>query len=227
MKKIVEEWKTVEGYPIYEISNMGRCRNKKRGLLKERECRYRFSRGKKKNKVIVYRLSKNSETTAYSVGMLVARHFVPNPNGYKLIRYKDGDVNNACHWNIEWILTPRANNQITKKMMFSREEQIETYRINRDRIDRIIKYLECDRIGDLVNDEILPIIKEEAKKKFPCDEIEEFVSYATDYFADCLSRGHTIINIERYSKYVASSFYYLDKKNNAVPFDEAFMQETM
>jgi hypothetical protein len=33
MKKIKEEWKRIEGFPNHEISNMGRCRNTKNGMM--------------------------------------------------------------------------------------------------------------------------------------------------------------------------------------------------
>lgn len=37
------------------------------------------------------------------IGLEVAKAFVPNPNGYKYIRYKDGDTTNCRATNIEWV----------------------------------------------------------------------------------------------------------------------------
>jgi hypothetical protein len=221
MKEIVEEWKTIEDYPNYEISNMGRCRIKKSGKLKEKYFKHCGSHKVIKYKMAVYKLSKNNVEHFYSAGMLVARHFIPNPNGCKYIGYKDEDVNNACYWNIEWRLIPKINKATCVRTKRTREGQIENYRINRDRIDRIIKYLENGKIGDLINDEIMPIIKKAAEKRFPLDKIDEFVSYATEYYADVLSRGHTIISIERQLGHLILKFYRNLFGNNTVSLDEA------
>jgi hypothetical protein len=122
MKKIVEEWKTIEGFPNYEISNFGKCRNIKykkilkvvSHTLKHVHAKYRIE------PYTSYEYSIWSEGRGWcrSVSMLVAKHFVPNPNGYKQIRHKDGDSSNFIYTNLEWVKThipeDRSGNHIKK-----------------------------------------------------------------------------------------------------------------
>ncbi|MDR1340009.1 MAG: hypothetical protein LBK58_08170, partial [Prevotellaceae bacterium] len=82
MKKIVEEWKTIEGYPNYKISNMGRCRK-----MPSRNCKVILTVQTRGVTYSFYNLSNRSTESKRGVGKLVACHFVPNPNGYKFIRF--------------------------------------------------------------------------------------------------------------------------------------------
>ena len=46
--------------------------------------------------------STNCIVKRYVVHKLVAKCFVPNPNGYKIVGFVDGDVNNLRASNLEW-----------------------------------------------------------------------------------------------------------------------------
>jgi hypothetical protein len=227
MKTIVEEWKTVGDFPNYEISNLGRCRIKKSGVLKSaiknwagRKCSVNST---EKAYVLVYKLSNSGVARCYSVGKLVATHFIPNPNGYKCIRYKDGDVFNACYLNIEWTQTTLRPVYVRYKVEYSKQERLEKLRMHRDRIGRIIKYIEDDRTGELINDEILPVIRSVAIRRMPFNEAEEFISFATDCFADAFSRGKGIVNIEKAVNWrVAEFFKYKRKQLKTVRLCEGF-----
>jgi len=45
----------------------------------------------------------------HSVAFLVAERFVPNPNGYKKLKYKDGDKSNCDYRNLEWVKDNKDN----------------------------------------------------------------------------------------------------------------------
>ncbi len=63
--------------------------------------------------LIVMLTSRDRETCHnIRIGKAVAQHFVPNPNNYKFIRYKDGNKLNCRADNIEWCeLTSKMQNQ--------------------------------------------------------------------------------------------------------------------
>jgi hypothetical protein len=208
MRKIVEEWKTIEDFPNYEISNMGRCRTKKTHYLKKGEkTQYRG--------VISHAYSFNKDGIKHrnSVGRLVALHFVPNPEGYKFIRYKDGNYSNFNYLNIEWIKTTRTSQYFRGKSVVSRSKQIETYRkIQRD-IDMAIKYLEDDKLGEYISDVVLPIIKDYVNSSRRSSnllivngEMEEFISYAMEIIYDMMSRGHALYSFKQKTSMLAKEY---------------------
>ena len=51
-------------------------------------------------------LNKDNVWTAVHVQELVAEAFVPNPNNFKYVRHKDGDIRNNRADNLEWSDTP-------------------------------------------------------------------------------------------------------------------------
>jgi hypothetical protein len=208
MKKIVEEWKTVEGYPNYEISNMGRCRTKKSGTIKK----VKINRCEKKATVFTYVLSKNGQQAGLSVGKLVAAHFVPNPDGHFFIEYKDGNNGNFNYLNLEWVKNKILRIYSSTKKTIPRSAQIERYREMRDEFDRIIKYLEDDKIGEYINNEVLPAIKNDAlifkgrRYGIIRCEMEEFISYAGACIYDMMSRGYAAYGFKKLTGFMAMRY---------------------
>jgi hypothetical protein len=216
MKKIVEEWKTIEGYPNYKISNMGRCKkitdhNYKSVLtVQARGVTYSY-----------YNLSGRSTESKRGVGKLVARHFVPNPNEYKLIRFKDGNPGNFNYLNIEWVKQAATGNTGGLKKIKLRSAQIDEYRRIRGEIDRAIEYLENDKVGEYVSEVVLPIIKKCANsgRSNPLysiiqSEMDEFISYTTEEVYDMLSRGLTLVGWGKRTVYLARQ--YVNKRNRQI-----------
>lgn len=98
----IEVWKTVEGFPDYQISNLGRVRSgiRKKGLLNQS----RTSRGYKK-----VSLWRNGAMKTGLIHRLVASAFLPNPNDLTDVNHKDGNKQNNCVDNLEW--SSRSTNQ--------------------------------------------------------------------------------------------------------------------
>ena len=89
------EWKTIEGYEQYEVSNeQGLVRNKKTGrILKQWE-----SRG-----YLQVRLYGDNGKKTCSVHRLVATAFIPNPNNLTDVNHIDENKLNNSVSNLEWL----------------------------------------------------------------------------------------------------------------------------
>lgn len=90
-----EEFREIPGYPLYEVSNMGRVTSKynKNTLLKPHKTKYG---------IITYSLKKDKKTHNKAVAQLMASAFISNPRKYKYIRYIDGNPENVVLSNIKW-----------------------------------------------------------------------------------------------------------------------------
>ena len=54
------------------------------------------------NRIVKLYKDKGRSYTMRSIHMLVAKHFVPNPNNYKFVRHRDGDKTHNNYQNLEW-----------------------------------------------------------------------------------------------------------------------------
>lgn len=93
-----EIWKSIEGYPNYEVSNLGNVRSlnyrntNNNKLLKQLD----------KNSYKKVFLWKNGERKCFYVHRLVAQAFILNPDNLPQINHIDEDKTNNCVENLEW-----------------------------------------------------------------------------------------------------------------------------
>lgn len=88
-----EIWEDIKGYPNYEVSNLGRVKNKNRNKI----IKNFFNKGYK-----LVSLNKNNKRKTFRLHRLVAEAFIPNPDNLPQVNHKDEDKTNNRVDNLEW-----------------------------------------------------------------------------------------------------------------------------
>ena len=99
-----EIWKTIEEYPQYQVSNMGRVRSLKRKvprILELADNGYGY---------LVVHLYSNEKQKTVKVHKLVAKAFVPNPDNLPTTDHIDRDRKNNFADNLRWADYSEQNN---------------------------------------------------------------------------------------------------------------------
>ena len=106
--KLEEEWKDIENYPNYQISNLGRVKSKERYVntvygakrkVKERIIKpVNDSRGY----YVVSLYNESGKSKPKLIHRLVAEAFLDNPNNYPVINHINGDKKDNRAENLEW-----------------------------------------------------------------------------------------------------------------------------
>lgn len=102
----MEQFKSVEGFPFYEVSNRGRVlsikrRRTKGGILKPQPDERGYLH-------VIFVTSERRHTI--NVHRLVASAFIPNPGNLPCVNHIDGDKSNNYAENLEWC-THAENNR--------------------------------------------------------------------------------------------------------------------
>ena len=93
-----EIWKSIEGYPNYEVSNLGNVRS----LNYHRENKIKFLNPYVSNGYQIVSLCKDGKQKRFLVHRLVAQAFISNPNNHPEVNHKDENKQNNCVDNLEW-----------------------------------------------------------------------------------------------------------------------------
>ena len=116
--EVNEEWRDIEGYEgIYQVSNYGRVKSVKRGIILKTFERKGYP---------AVTLSKDGVGRSYSVHRLVGEAFIPNPDNLPYINHKDETRDNNHVSNLEWC-TASYNNTYGTKIKRGTETRLENY----------------------------------------------------------------------------------------------------
>lgn len=114
-----EEYKVIDGYEDYLISNYGKVFNVKRGKF------LKLSKGR--NEYLRVDLSKNGKSKQFLVHRLVAQAFIPNPLGLDTVDHIGSKTDNrVC--NLRWLTRSENASRFFKEQMT--QEQREHYKEN-------------------------------------------------------------------------------------------------
>lgn len=90
-----EVWMDINGYPGYQVSNMGR-------IWSAKSQRYLKSYRNNSGYLQVTMTACNGKQKKELVHRLVALMFIPNPNNYPCVNHKDENKTNNIETNLEW-----------------------------------------------------------------------------------------------------------------------------
>ena len=93
--ELVEEWRPIEGFPGYIISNLGR-------VYSERFKRFLKLSVKKSGYVYVALSDSNKKIKHLRLHRLVAKAFIPNPDNLPEVNHKDENKQKNRADNLEW-----------------------------------------------------------------------------------------------------------------------------
>lgn len=116
MMNDMEIWKDIEGYPNYQVSNMGRVKS----LNYNRTGKEKILKGIKNRKgYLQVGLCKEGLQKTVKVHRLVASTFIPNPNNLSQLNHIDEDKTNNCVDNLEWCDSKYNTNYGTRNKKIS------------------------------------------------------------------------------------------------------------
>lgn len=97
----MEEWKIIENYTNYEVSNKGNIRGYKNRKIMEKIPHNIIPQEDYKGYLYVNLYNKNG-MKSIKIHRLVAKAFIPNPNNLSQVNHKDEDKKNNDVSNLEW-----------------------------------------------------------------------------------------------------------------------------
>jgi hypothetical protein len=126
-----EEWREFQKYNNYEVSNLGKVRNKKTKRILKSSCNGGYLR---------HGLSQNGKTKTFSVHQLVGLCFIENPENKPQINHIDKNGLNNNVTNLEWCTA--AENNIHKCLTLKQKtnQNLKIWRIDIASGDKIELY---------------------------------------------------------------------------------------
>jgi hypothetical protein len=133
-----EVWKIVEEFTNYEVSNLGRVKNRKTN---------RILKSCNTGGYIIVGLSSNCKIRTFFVHRLVALAFIPNPENKQHVNHIDNNTTNNNVINLEWN-TPLENNIHKSNGLIQTTNQNKTiYRIDKNTNEVLEKYDSIELAG--------------------------------------------------------------------------------
>lgn len=96
-----EIWRSIPGFPKYEVNQYGLVRYADTKEIKESGSNH--SGNEKEFKSTIRLIGPDNKSRSKPLHRLIALAHVPNPNNYKIVAFKDNDETNISVNNLEWI----------------------------------------------------------------------------------------------------------------------------
>lgn len=116
-----EEWKIIQDYDNYEVSNLGNVRNSNTGRILKLTC---------KGGYLTTGLSKNSNGKTLPVHRLVALAFIDNPENKPQVNHKDKNRSNNNVSNLEWSTASENNIHKSTNVKQTTNQHVKVWRID-------------------------------------------------------------------------------------------------
>ena len=126
-----EEWKEIDGFPKYMVSNLGRIKSLNYNRTGKEQILMQKKAGRNKNYFNII-LFQNGKSKTLKVHRLVAQAFIPNPNNYPCVNHKDENPSNNCVSNLEWCTYEYNNNYGTRNKKVSETLKGRTHTITQE-----------------------------------------------------------------------------------------------
>lgn len=133
----IEVWKDIKGFKgVYQISNFGSLKSFKKDINGKV-----LSNTNKKGGYFSVILRKGEKVKTTRIHRLVAEAFLPNPDNLSQVHHKDGNKQNNCIDNLEWV-SEKEHNLITQQQnpntiaglvnynKFIRPKKVQQYSLN-------------------------------------------------------------------------------------------------
>lgn len=124
-----EEWKNIEGYNgDYQVSDLGNVKSFKRSpdgvIMKQflRESGYK------------YVTLRNPENKNHRIHLLVAKHFIPNPENKNTVNHDDGNKTNNKKSNLSWMTNKENTEHAIKNGLINKNN---TPHLTQDELNQI------------------------------------------------------------------------------------------
>lgn len=131
MTAIMEEWKVLTINDNYEVSNLGKVRNKKTGRILK-------AAGKESYQNV--KLRQNSKSKSYKVHQLVGMCFIENPEKKPQINHKDKIKNNNETENLEWCTAAENNAHKCLTLEVTTNQNLNIWRVDVETDERLQLY---------------------------------------------------------------------------------------
>lgn len=126
--KLKEEWKDIENYPNYQVSNLGRVKSKERYTKQRNGMNLRKEKlltPQKDHKGYLYvRLYNENGWRYFKVHIIVAKTFIPNLLNEPTVDHIDRDKENNKIDNLRWTSYKEQENNKDKTYMIERMREL-------------------------------------------------------------------------------------------------------
>ena len=128
----MEEFKEIQDFPNYQISNYGNVFSKNRNKI--------LSPCDDSHGYLMVHLWKNNRQYVKKIHRLVAETFLENPNNFQDVNHKDENKKNNNISNLEWISRKDNLNYGTRNQRANATRKKPVYQIDKDTLDIINKF---------------------------------------------------------------------------------------